>query len=99
MLQKVVRFAVAHPLAMLPVIVLFLGFGWVQMSGVPIEALPDVTNVQVQVITLAPGRAAEEVERQVTIPIERELAGTPLLTDLRSISVFGLSQITLTFDD
>ena len=99
MLQRVVRFAVAHPLAMLPIIVLFLGFGWVQMSGVPIEAFPDVTNVQVQVITLAPGRAAEEVERQVTIPIERELAGTPLMVDLRSISVFGLSQITLTFDD
>jgi cobalt-zinc-cadmium resistance protein CzcA len=98
-LQRIVRFAVEHPLVIVAAIVIFGGFGWVEMTGVPIEAFPDVTNTQVQVITLAPGRAAEEVERQVTIPIERELAGTPLLTDLRSISVFGLSQITLTFDD
>ncbi len=99
MLQKLVRFSVQHPVAVLPIVVLFLGFGWIQMSGVPIEAFPDVTNIQVQVITLAPGRAAEEVERQVTIPIERALAGVPMSVDLRSISVFGLSQITMTFDD
>ena len=64
-----------------------------------IEAFPDVTNVQVQVITQYPGKASEEVERQVTIPIETVTNGLPGLINQRSISMFGLSVITLTFDD
>lgn len=99
MLQRLVAFAVQRPWAVIVVTIVAALVGYGQMLGVPIEAFPDVTNLQVQVITLAPGRAAEEVERQVTIPIERELAGTPDMVDLRSISVFGLSQITCTFDD
>ncbi len=99
MLQRLVAFAVHRPWAVLGVAVVAAIIGYGQMLGVPIEAFPDVTNLQVQVITLAPGRAAEEVERQVTIPIEREMAGIPDMVDLRSISVFGLSQITATFDD
>ena len=99
MLLRLVAFAVQRPWAVVVVTVVAALIGYGQMLGVPIEAFPDVTNLQVQVITLAPGRAAEEVERQVTIPIERELAGTPDMVDLRSISVFGLSQITCTFDD
>lgn len=65
----------------------------------PIEAYPDVTNVQVNVITVMPGQAPEEIERQVTIPLERELNGTPGVTLLRSESLFGLSLIWLVFDD
>ncbi|MBO7942450.1 efflux RND transporter permease subunit, partial [Streptomyces sp. S9] len=65
----------------------------------PIEAYPDVTNVQVQVITQMPGYAAEEIERQVTVPLERALNGTPGMTLLRSESLFGLSLVTLIFDD
>jgi len=65
----------------------------------PIEAYPDVTNTQVTVITQLPGNAPEEIERQVTVPLERELNGTPGITKMRSESLFGLSLITLTFDD
>jgi cobalt-zinc-cadmium resistance protein CzcA len=64
-----------------------------------IEAFPDLTNVQVQVITQFPGKAAEEVERQVTVPLEVATNGIPGLINQRSLSLFGLSVITLTFDD
>lgn len=72
--------------------------GYVAMNS-EVEAFPDVTNVQVQVITQYPGKAAEEVERQVTIPLETVTNGLPGLLNQRSISMFGLSVITLTFDD
>ena len=65
----------------------------------PIEAYPDVTNAQVTVISQYPGYAPEEIERQLTVPLERALNGTPGMTLLRSESLFGLSLVTLTFDD
>ncbi len=65
----------------------------------PIEAYPDVTNTQVTVISLMPGYAPEEVERQVTVPLERALNGTPGMLQMRSQSLFGLSLITITFQD
>ncbi len=64
-----------------------------------VEAYPDVTNVSFQIITLFPGHAAEEVERLVTIPIEDAMNGIPQRVSVRSISLFGLSQVTLVFDD
>src|SRR5262249_38615167 len=67
--------------------------------NLPIEAYPDVTNVQVQIITQFPGHAAEEVERLVTIPVENEMNGIPRRASLRSISMFGLSVGTLVFED
>ena len=75
------------------------GYGAFVAYNSEIEAFPDVTNVQVQVITQYPGKAAEEVERQVTIPLETVTNGLPGLINQRSISMFGLSVITLTFDD
>jgi cobalt-zinc-cadmium resistance protein CzcA len=83
----------------LTVIVATLGYGGYVAVTSEVEAFPDVTNVQVQVITQYPGKAAEEVERQVTIPIEMVTNGLPGLINRRSISMFGLSVITLTFDD
>src|ERR1700688_1497865 len=65
----------------------------------PVEAYPDVTNVSFQIITLFPGHAAEEVERMVTIPIENAMNGIPKRVSMRSISEFGLSQITIVFED
>ncbi len=67
--------------------------------NLPIEAYPDVANNYVNIITQWPGRAAEEVEKQVTIPIEIAMNGVPHMTSLRSISVFGLSSVTMIFDD
>src|SRR6266403_1868918 len=74
-------------------------FGLVTLTKLKIEAFPDVTNVQVMVISLFPGQAAEEVEKQVTIPVERALTGVPNVLVQRSITSFGLSQVILTFED
>lgn len=76
-----------------------LFFGYKAHEQLPLEAFPDVTNMQVRVITQVPGKAAEEVERLVTIPLEKELNGIPHADPPRSISIFGLSVITVTFDD
>jgi cobalt-zinc-cadmium resistance protein CzcA len=73
--------------------------GWFAFKQLTIEAFPDPSDTQVQVITLFNGQPAEEVERKISIPLERALNGTPHLTRLRSISLFGLSYVTLTFDD
>jgi cobalt-zinc-cadmium resistance protein CzcA len=74
-------------------------FGLHAYLETPIEAYPDVTNTQVTVITHLPGNAPEEIERRITVPLERELNGTPGMTWMRSESLFGLSLITLTFSD
>ncbi|MET0384453.1 MAG: CusA/CzcA family heavy metal efflux RND transporter, partial [Polyangiales bacterium] len=74
-------------------------WGFFAYSNLTIEAFPDPTDTQVQVISLFSGQPTEEVERRVSMPIERELNGTPGLVRLRSISLFGLSLVTLTFDD
>ncbi len=73
--------------------------GYYSYSNLTIEAFPDPTDTQVQVITIFPGQASEEVERRVSIPLERALNGVPGLFRLRSISMFGLSMVTLTFQD
>ena len=74
-------------------------FGYVSWKQLDIEAYPDIADVTSQVITQYPGHAAEEVEEQVTIPLERELNGIPGLQVMRSNSTFGLSLITLVFQD
>jgi len=68
-------------------------------ENLPIEAFPDVQDVQVQIVTQVSGQAPEEVERSVTLPIEREMSGVPRMTQLRSVSITGLSVVTLTFAD
>src|SRR3954468_11507330 len=73
--------------------------GYYAYSNLTIEAFPDPTETQVQVITIFPGQPSEEVERRVSIPLERALNGVPGLYRLRSISLFGLSLVTLTFED
>src|SRR5215471_15596124 len=81
-------------------ICIFVGvYGYYSWTQLAIEAYPDVADTESQVVTLAPGLAAEEVEQQVTIPLERELNGTPGMTMMRSRSTFGLSLITLQFRD
>ena len=99
MIQRVVDLALREK-----ALVLFIGFilllgGGFAFHNLPIEAYPDVANNWVQIITQWPGRAAEEVEQQVSVPIEIQVAGVPHLTNLRSISIFGLSVVTLIFDD
>ena len=74
-------------------------FGLRAYFDTPIKAYPDVTNTQITVITQLAGNAPEEIERRITVPLERELNGTPGMTLMRSESLFGLSLITLTFSD
>ncbi len=99
MLRRVLGLSLAQPLLILGLTAAFVTAGLLAFHALPIEAFPELADPQVYVITLFPGHAAEEVERQVTLPLEQELNGLPGLTDLRSISLFGLSNITLTFAD
>ena len=99
MLDKLIDFAVHRRAITLAAALSCAMFGVVTFAKLKIEAFPDVTNVQVMVITLYPGQAAEEIEKQVTIPVERALTGTPRVLIQRSITSFGLSQVILTFED
>ena len=99
MLEKLIDLAVRKRVATLVLAAVFVVFGVFTLKKLKIEAFPDVTNVQVMVISLYPGQAAEEVEKQVTIAVERALVGVPRLLVQRSITSFGLSQVVLTFED
>ena len=99
MIRRVVSFALHQPLFIVLMAVLFIGGGWAAFHSLPIEAFPDVSDIQVNVITLYPGRAPEEVEKQVTMPIETVLNGLPHMVRMFSHTQFGLSFIMLTFDD
>src|SRR5262245_58952292 len=99
MLERLIDIAVHRRLATVIISVVFVLFGIQTFTKLKIEAFPDVTNVQVMVITLYPGQAAEEVERKVTIPVERALVGVPRVLVQRSITSFGLSQVIVTFED
>ena len=99
MIGRITSYTLRHRAIVLAVLVLFILAGINAFQRLPVEAFPDVSNMSVQVITLFPGHAAEEVERLVTIPIENQMNSVPKLVALRSISLFGLSQVTLVFED
>ena len=99
MIRRIVSFALQQPLVILFATALFVAGGLIAFKNLPVEAFPDVTDTQVTVITLFPGRAAEEVEKQVTIPLEVALSGLPNAVRLFSHTQFGLSFLILTFDD
>jgi cobalt-zinc-cadmium resistance protein CzcA len=99
MIRALVDFALNNRFLVVVVAILLFAWGIISFQALPIEAYPDVANNYVQIITQWPGRAAEEVEQQVTIPIETVLNGLPHLDHLRSVSIFGLSSVMLIFDD
>jgi cobalt-zinc-cadmium resistance protein CzcA len=99
MIRRLVDFALDSRFIVLTIAVVLLFWGAISFHNLPVEAYPDVADNYVQIITQWPGRAAEEVEQQVTIPIEIQMNGIPHLTHLRSVSLFGLSSLTLVFDD
>src|ERR1700686_1253574 len=99
MLRRIIRFALRQRLLVIGVALLVAALGIRAFTDLPIEAFPDVEDVHVQIISQWPGHAAEEIERSVTLPIERLMNGTPHLPNLRSTSMFGLSVVTLPFDD
>src|SRR5580700_1354897 len=99
MINLLVDFALNNRFLIILGTLLLLIWGAISFHNLPVEAYPDVANNYVQVITQWPGRAAEEVEQQVTIPLETVVNGIPHLEHLRSTSLFGLSSLMLIFDD
>src|ERR1700744_3568494 len=98
-MRKAVELALNNRFMVIALGVLLLVWGGISFHNLPVEAYPDVANNYVSIITQWPGRAAEEVEQQVTIPIEVQMNGIPHLQHLRSVSLFGLSSVMLIFDD
>ena len=99
MINALVNFALKNRFVVLSIAFLIFVWGIISFHRLPVEAYPDVANTWVQVITQWPGRAAEEVEQQVTIPIEIQVNGIPHLLHVRSASLAGLSVVNLIFDD
>ena len=99
MINALVDFALNNRFIVLSVAVVLFVWGLIAFKRLPVEAYPDVANTWVQVITQWPGRAAEEVEQQITIPIEIQMNGIPHLQHIRSASLAGLSVVNLIFDD
>ncbi len=99
MIERLITYALQQRVFVLVLTVALVGFGLNAARNLPIEAFPDVQDVQVLIVTQLPGLAPEEVERTVTLPIEREMSGVPRQTNLRSVSITGLSVVTLTFAD
>lgn len=99
MINNIVRYCLHKRYAVILVTLLVALFGYYSWTRMAVEAYPELSDVMAQVTTQAPGLAAEEVEQQITIPLERQLSGTPGLVHMRSSSTFGLSLITLSFKD
>ncbi|MGA8730396.1 MAG: CusA/CzcA family heavy metal efflux RND transporter [Terracidiphilus sp.] len=99
MIRALVDFALTNRWLVLGGVIVLTAWGVISFRNLPIEAYPDVANNYVQIITQWPGRSAEEIERQVTVPVEIQMAGIPHLTHLRSTTLAGLSSLMLIFDD
>ena len=99
MFSSIIRFSLRHKLLVLAGALVIMAWGLYSFSRLPIDAIPDITNNQVQVLTVCPTLATQEVEQFVTSPIELEVRNIPGVVELRSISRFGLSVITIVFDE
>ena len=99
MLNHIIRFSVRNKLIVGLFMLGLTGWGIVSFSKLPIDAVPDITNNQVQVITVSPSLAAPEVERLITFPVEQAMANVPGIEEIRSFSRFGLSLVTIVFND
>jgi cobalt-zinc-cadmium resistance protein CzcA len=99
MMDRLIMFALTQRVFVLVLVAVLLGFGAHALSNLPIEAFPDVQDVQVRVIAQLAGQAPQDMERSVTLPLERGLSGIPHLTNVRSVTMSGLAIVTLTFDD
>ena len=99
MINRLLEFSLRNRVLVLFGAVLLLGVGLWASRELPIDAVPDITSPQIQVNTEVPSLAPEETEKLVTYPIETELAGLPGVSDMRSLTKAGLSQVTLEFED
>src|SRR5271169_6825155 len=99
MIRRVVDFALENRFLVLAGALALFGWGEISFHQLPVEAYPDVADNYVEIITQWPGIAAEQIEQQVTIPLEISMNGIPHVVHLRSFSLFGLSDLKLVFDD
>ena len=99
MINAILSFSVRQRMLVFLATVVLTGFGVLALKHIPIDAFPDVTNVQVQVLATAGGMSPPEVEKLVTRPIEIQMGGLPRLTEIRSVSKIGLAAITIVFED
>jgi len=99
MIEKIIYLALRNRMLIIVGLVGLISFGIYAYKKIPVDAFPDVTNVQVQIITEAPGMSPLEVEQFVTYPLEVQMTGLPKVTDIRSLSKFGLSMVTVVFED
>lgn len=99
MLDRIIQYSIRHKLIVLLFSLGIIGFGVYSLTEIPIGAVPDITNNQVQIITTSRNLATEDVEKFLTYPVELEMANLPNVKEIRSISKFGLSVVTVVFDD
>lgn len=99
MIESILRFSIARRWLMMTMILALIGLGYWSYQKLPIDAVPDITNVQVQINTRAPGYSPLETEQRITFPIETAITGIPNLSYTRSISRYGLSQVTVVFNE
>jgi cobalt-zinc-cadmium resistance protein CzcA len=99
MIGSLIRLSVSHRLLVLLAVAVMIGAGIYSLLRLPIDAVPDVTNVQVQVLTAAPSLAPLEIERQITFAVEMAMSGLPDIAEIRSVSKFGLSAVTVVFNE
>ncbi len=99
MIEKIIAFSLKQRTLILIVVLLLVGVGVSSFLGLPIDAFPDVTNVQVEVVSTAPGLSPLEIEKFVTYPVEMAMRGLPGLDVMRSVTKYGISVITLVFED
>ena len=99
MLERIIHFSVRQRLFVLLATLGLIGLGVYSFERLPIDALPDITNVQVQINSEAPGYSPLEVEQRITYLVETSLAGLPALLETRSLSRYGLSQVTVIFEE
>ena len=99
MFERIIRFAIEQRWLVLLAVLAMAGLGVYNYQKLPIDAVPDITNVQVQINTGAPGYSPLETEQRVTFPIETVMSGLPGLLQTRSLSRYGLSQVTVIFKD
>ncbi len=99
MINALIRFSISQKLVVLLLVAIMAAVGAYSLINLPIDAVPDVTNVQVQVLTGAPSLAPLEIERQITFPIEVAMSGIPNVEEIRSVSKFGISNVTIVFEE
>ncbi|MCI5055486.1 MAG: efflux RND transporter permease subunit, partial [Flavobacteriales bacterium] len=99
MIDKIIGFSIRNKLIIGLMVIGLMVWGGYAVKQLPIDAVPDITNNQVQVITIAPSIAAQEVERLITFPVEITMATIPDIEEIRSFSRFGLSAVTIVFED